>query len=230
MKFFLEGNIGSGKSTFIDFLQTYIDDHNLDADVLLEPVEEWESTQDSSGKNILQHYYQDQVKYGFAFQINALISRVKKIDERIKSSSKKIHFIERSIFTDKNVFLESNYQAGNIAEIEYVIYHQWFNWILDKFDMSPDGFIYLNTTASICSERINVRNRSGEEGIPLSYLETLETYHNQWLEKEENNNKIPVCRIDSNQNFLQHSNLLQEELVKISQYIQEIEKNRVRYY
>lgn len=230
MKFFLEGNIGSGKSTFIDFLQTYIDDHNLDADVLLEPVEEWESTQDSSGKNILQHYYQDQVKYGFAFQINALISRVKKIDERIKSSSKKIHFIERSIFTDKNVFLESNYQAGNITEIEYVIYHQWFNWILDKFDMRPDGFIYLNTTASICSERINVRNRSGEEGIPLSYLETLETYHNQWLEKEENNNKIPVCRIDSNQNFLQHSNLLQEELVKISQYIQEIEKNRVRYY
>lgn len=230
MKFFLEGNIGSGKSTFIEFLQTYIQDKNLDADVLLEPVEEWESTQDSSGKNILQHYYQDQVKYGFAFQINALISRVKKIDERIKSSSKKIHFIERSIFTDKNVFLESNYRAGNITEIEYVIYHQWFNWILDKFDMIPDGFIYLNTNASICADRINVRNRSGEEGIPLSYLETLETYHNQWLEKEEHINKIPVCRIDSNQNFLQHSDLLQEALVKIWEYIQEIEKNKVRYY
>ena len=67
MKFFLEGNIGSGKSTFIEFLQTYIQEEKLDADVLLEPVEEWESTQDSSGKNILQHYYQDQVKYGFAF-------------------------------------------------------------------------------------------------------------------------------------------------------------------
>lgn len=222
MKFFLEGNIGSGKSTFIEFLQTYIQEEKLDADVLLEPVEEWESTQDSSGKNILQHYYQDQVKYGFAFQINALISRVKKIDERIKSSSKKIHFIERSIFTDKNVFLESNYRAGNITEIEYVIYHQWFNWILDKFDMIPDGFIYLNTNASICADRINVRNRSGEEGIPLSYLETLETYHNQWLEKEEHINKIPVCRINSNQNFLQHSDLLQEALVKIWKYIQDI--------
>ena len=57
MLIYLEGNIGSGKSTFIDFLKTEITTADWDADVLLEPVLEWESTRDSSGINILQHYY-----------------------------------------------------------------------------------------------------------------------------------------------------------------------------
>ena len=56
MIIYLEGNIGSGKSTFIDFLQEYIKKTNWDADVLLEPVQEWEDTKDSTGTNILQHY------------------------------------------------------------------------------------------------------------------------------------------------------------------------------
>ena len=84
MIIYLEGNIGSGKSTLIEFLQTYITEKNLDADVILEPVEEWMETKDSNETNILEHYYQDAKKYGFAFQINALLSRVKKVEEKIR--------------------------------------------------------------------------------------------------------------------------------------------------
>lgn len=229
MLIYLEGNIGSGKSTFIDFLQTYINDNNLSADVLLEPVPEWEATQDSQGKNILQHYYQDQQKYGFAFQINALISRVKKIDERIKNSNKQIHFVERSIFTDKNVFLESNYQNGNITEIEYVIYHQWFDWIQTKFNMHANGFILLNTPHNICGERIKERNRTGEETIPLEYLKMIEDYHTKWLQHEKDINMKHVLNIDSSVNFYENPQILANEMGNIVEFIQNIKKQNINY-
>ena len=56
---YIEGNIGTGKSTFIENLKTYLDffnDLNYDTHVILEPVNEWLQTTDSSGENILQKF------------------------------------------------------------------------------------------------------------------------------------------------------------------------------
>ena len=225
MIIYLEGNIGSGKSTFVEFLQSYINEHKLDADVILEPVDEWLVTQDNQGTNILEHYYQDAQKYGFAFQINALLSRVKKIQDKIKISKRSIHFVERSIYTDKNVFLECNFQNGNISHMEYVIYHQWFDWILENFNHQPDGIVYLNTKPEICEQRINHRNRNGEEGIPLEYLKTLDKFHQLWLEKEKT---IPIIYLDSNINFYKKQDKKQEAILSVIQLADHIYTERIR--
>lgn len=226
MIIYLEGNIGSGKSTTIQFLKEYILDKNIDADVILEPVDEWEKTQDSNSTNVLQHYYQDQKKFGFAFQINALLSRVKKVEDQIKKSNKSVHFVERSIFTDKNVFLEANYQSGNITEIEYVIYHQWFDWILSNFKHQPAGIVYLNTSAEICNQRINHRNRTGEEGIPIEYLEMLEKYHHKWLQNETS---IPVQYLLSNDNFFEKPEKKNAAILSIMKMVDKIYTNKIRF-
>ena len=60
MIIYLEGNIGSGKSTLIKFLQDYILEKGIDADEL-EPVEGLPNV------NILQHYYQTR-KIGLLFK------------------------------------------------------------------------------------------------------------------------------------------------------------------
>lgn len=226
MLIYLEGNIGGGKSTLINFLNDYINSNNIDADVILEPVEEWENTQDIQGTNILQHYYQDQKKYGFAFQINALLSRVKKIQEKISASKKYIHFVERSIFTDKNVFLECNYQNGNITHMEYVIYQQWFDWILENFKLRPDGYVFLNTDTQICYERIKERSRTGEECIPLEYLDMLDKLHRSWLSKE-----IPykVQQVETNHNFYLHPEKKEEEIKKIMDFVDMLERKRINF-
>ena len=226
MIIYLEGNIGSGKSTLINFLQEYISKHKIDADVILEPVDEWEQTQDSQGKNILQHYYQDAKKYGFPFQINALLSRVKKITETIQNSKKTVHFVERSIFTDKNVFLETNYQNGNITEIEYVIYQQWFQWIVDNYRLQPDGIAFLNTNTSVCYERIKERSRCGEEAIPLEYLNILDSFHRKWLDNESS---IPIIHLDTNENFYENPTKKEIEIGKIMSLIDRINQEKIRF-
>ena len=53
MIIYIEGNIGSGKSTFIDNLKKYIDEKGLYALILQEPVKEWLKLKDSKGKNVL---------------------------------------------------------------------------------------------------------------------------------------------------------------------------------
>ena len=43
------------------------------------------------------------------------------------------------------------------------------------------GYIYVKTDAKVCYERIKKRSRTGEEEIPLDYLELLEGNHDKWL-------------------------------------------------
>jgi deoxyadenosine/deoxycytidine kinase len=215
MIIYIEGNIGSGKSTFVKFLEKYIKENNISADILLEPVDEWMNMTDSQDTNILEYYYQDQNKYAFAFQINALISRVRQIMNFIKNSKQKIHFVERSIFTDKNVFMLANYNTGNITEIEKNIYEEWFDYLRSISNLNPDGFIYMNTNYNTCNERIIQRSRDGESGIPLEYLKSLEEYHVQWLDKEKKVRYINVLNIDSNDDFFKNPEKLQEELKKV---------------
>ena len=52
----VEGNIGVGKSTFIDILRTKWDCEG-GCEVVPEPVDLWKNLTNSDGKNILQTFY-----------------------------------------------------------------------------------------------------------------------------------------------------------------------------
>jgi len=218
--FYIEGNIGAGKSTFITLFQKFLE-NDEDSHLLLEPVDSWLNTKDSSGKHILQHYYEDQEKYGFTFQMNAFISRVYEIEE-MKKLDKKFNFVERSVYTDRNVFTQLNVDNGNIDEIQHKVYEQWFSVFSEKFDLRPQGYIYLKTTPEICETRIKKRDRSGESSIPLEYLTKLDNLHTEWL-KDENQNGTPVLEIDVTEDYTNN----EERQKEIFQTIMNFVKNKI---
>lgn len=87
MLIYVEGNIGTGKTTFLNMLNYYLKDFeslNLDARIVLEPVDEWMDTKDSDGSNILQKFYSNQKRFSYIFQMNSFISRVKKINDEFE--------------------------------------------------------------------------------------------------------------------------------------------------
>lgn len=79
----IEGNIGSGKSTFVEELKRNI--HNERMCFLEEPVDIWNTIVDKDGITMLENYYKDSKKYAFSFQMMAYISRLSILKKRLKA-------------------------------------------------------------------------------------------------------------------------------------------------
>lgn len=175
----IEGNIGSGKSTFIKILKEFL--HNDPNYFFLEePVSIWETIKDKSGDTILSKFYADQKKYSFAFQMMAYISRISMLKKAIEENEGKIIICERSVLTDKNVFAQMLYDSGNIEDVEIQIYKMWFNEFIK--DTPIAGIIYIKASPDTAYKRVQIRKREGEN-IPLEYLEKCHSYHEKWLTK-----------------------------------------------
>lgn len=207
--FFIEGNIGSGKSTFLKNLEKY----NLLTNVqfIQEPVNEWKETKDKDGINILEHFYSDMNRHCYTFQSFAFISRINQLDQI--DDTKSYVFIERSVFCDKNVFARSCYETKIMSDIEWKIYNKWFDWMVQKYKEIFDRsyIIYLATSPETAIKRINKRGREEETTITLEYIDMLNKKHEEWLDEEKN-----VYNIDANQNICTEQNMIKliEDLVK----------------
>lgn len=181
----IEGNIGSGKSTFVQFLKTYYEGRS-DICFLDEPVDLWLTCKDEEG-NILEHYYKDQKAYGFKFQMLAYISRLSILKKAVENKQYKYIISERSLFTDRNVFCKMLYDEKMIDEIGYQIYNMWF----EEFNVFSQNtkYIYLKTLPETSYERVLKRERKGET-IPLEYLAKCSDYHDSWLLQPEFKDKV----------------------------------------
>jgi deoxyadenosine/deoxycytidine kinase len=62
----IEGNIGSGKSTFLQYSKEHLESDKIC--FLDEPVDDWLSIVDTNDKNIIKRYYDDQKNMRFSFK------------------------------------------------------------------------------------------------------------------------------------------------------------------
>lgn len=187
----IEGNIGSGKSTFIAHLKSIFSD-NPDIVFVDEPVKEWAAIVDENGKGILDHFYNDQAKYAFAFQVIACISRLRLL-RSIKHSPKYV-IMERCLYTDMHVFAQMLHDDEKISIIEYAIYTNIFEEFREDFPISRIMYIRANT--DVCMSRIAERARPGEEHISANYLKKCEIYYDTMISIL--NIQIPTCILDGN--------------------------------
>ena len=183
--YFVEGNIGTGKSTFLSLIEKT----HPECQVIYEPVDIWTSLKDESGCNILQHFYADQKRYAYSFQSLAFISRLEKLNEITPG---KDVFIERSIWSDSNVFAKNCYMQGTLVDIEYKLYKRWFSWAETLVNKQVPDFkhIYLRCSPETSFGRINVRCRKEETGIPIEYISQIHDRHEEWL--HDNTDTITV--------------------------------------
>ena len=216
----IEGNIGSGKSTLLSNLRQYYE-NNSNVVFLKEPVDEWEKIKDENGETILKKFYADQEKYSFPFQMMAYVSRIKVLRDTLKTiktdtEDKNIIIItERSLYTDKMVFAKMLYDSKKIEHVNYQIYLNWFDTFSYEFPVNK--VVYVKTSPDKCYQRIVKRSRTGEENIPLEYLTSCSIYHDNMLDKE---NQECVCLdqliLDGNVDIYENEN-------QVNDWINEIE-------
>lgn len=183
VKLAVEGNIGAGKSTFLDVLCDGTLELQDIIEIVPEPVEEWQKveTGEHSPVNLLDQFYKDPKRYAYAFQHYVLLTRMQK-DRNARSSNKPLQILERSIFSDRMVFVRAMHEAGFLGDLELSIYDSWFSMQIGQDRaLTPDGFIYLKARPETCIKRLRQRNRSEEAGVDEAYLENLHDKHESWL-------------------------------------------------
>ena len=172
MKIVIDGNIGCGKSTLIQKLKDY------GITVYGEPVEEWTEW--------LKLFYNDPKSYSFGFQLQVLKSHLKNGDKS------KEGVFERSPLSCQKVFGEILYETGNLKKIEMELLNDFIN----SFGWIPHKVFYLRCNPQVCFDRIQERNRDGEDLITLEYLDNIHNKYEQLYYYNDTN--FIVHTIDAN--------------------------------
>lgn len=188
----IDGNIGSGKTTFINKLKEYSIQYNIQNIIFLEePVDQW-SQVSVNNITILEAFYTNPTRYAFSFQMLAFISRLVLFLDAIRNNPDSIIISERSILTDKYIFAKMLYDNGNIDEYSYKIYNLWFEYFINK--LPKHKHIYLYSDPSNTIKKIIKRQRPGESNINIDYLNQCHEYHEEMF--IDNNKLLTKLNID----------------------------------
>ncbi|GFR44960.1 hypothetical protein Agub_g6270 [Astrephomene gubernaculifera] len=176
----VEGNISAGKSTFLNILNRHLIGEREGFSFVKEPIEQWQRV---GGRevNLLDLFYRDPARMAYTFQNYVFLTRV--MQERDSyGSSTRARLLERSVFSDRMVFVRAVHASQHLADHELTMYDAWFGPILASLPtLVPNGLIYLRASPATCMARLRRRARSEEGGIPLDYLQSLHANHEDWL-------------------------------------------------
>lgn len=180
LTFCVEGNISVGKTTFLQRIANETLELQDLVEIVPEPINKWQDV-GPDHFNILDAFYAEPQRYAYTFQNYVFVTRV--MQERESSGGiKPLRLMERSVFSDRMVFVRAVHEANWMNEMEISIYDSWFDPVVSCLPgLIPDGFIYLRATPDTCHKRMLLRKRAEEGGVSLEYLRDLHEKHESWL-------------------------------------------------
>lgn len=218
--YLLEGNLGAGKSTFLSLIQK----HLPHLQTVTEPVATWHNA--ASEDSLLDHFYKDTPRWAYSMELFTLMTRTKEhLKEQKRNNGAYIpKIMERSLFSGYYCFARNGYEQGFLTYEEWIVYNEWFDFLVNKKCVMPQGFIYLQASPNICYQRMQKRSRSGEEIVPFEYLAQIHEQHERFLIHKANLlyelENVPVLVLDVSGDFANNPKQLQALLNKVDQFIQ----------
>jgi len=160
----IAGNIGTGKSSLVEFLtRTY------GIQPFYEPNDE---------NPYLPDFYRDMNRWAFHSQLYFLSNKFRMHRQLDKMSG--VVVLDRTIYEDAEIFATALNKMRNFTGRDWDTYWNFYQIILDAI-RPPDLMIYLRCSMRTLRKRIRLRGRAMEQDIPLSYLKRLEGLYEQWL-------------------------------------------------
>ncbi|KAK1300026.1 hypothetical protein QJS10_CPB13g00906 [Acorus calamus] len=180
LTFCVEGNISVGKSTFLQRIANETLELRDLVEIVPEPIDKWQDV-GPDHFNILDAFYAEPHRYAYTFQNYVFVTRVMQ-EKESSGGIKPLRLMERSIFSDRMVFVRAVHEASWMNEMEISIYDSWFDPVVSSLPgLIPDGFIYLRASPDTCHKRMMHRKRAEEGGVTLDYLRGLHEKHESWL-------------------------------------------------
>jgi deoxyadenosine/deoxycytidine kinase len=159
------GNIGTGKSSLLDFLTS-----TYHIEPFYEPNDE---------NPYLPDFYRDMKRWAFQSQLFFLSNKFRIHQEADRVPGVVIQ--DRTIFEDAEIFATALHQMRKIDKRDWATYWNFYQSILEAIQ-PPDLMIYLRCSMRTLRRRIRLRGRQMEQDIPLSYLKRLDRLYENWIQ------------------------------------------------
>ena len=160
----IAGNMGSGKSTLVEFLST-----TYDVAPFYEPNDE---------NPYLADFYGDMKRWAFQSQLYFLSNKFRLHQELDRQAG--VVALDRTIFEDAEIFATALFQMRKISKRDWQTYQAFYHAILDAI-RPPDLMIYLRCSMRTLRQRIKLRGREMEQDVPLAYLKRLDRLYENWI-------------------------------------------------
>ena len=186
----VEGNIGAGKSTFLNQFKEKLSNNDkckhLNVKYVNEPLQKWMNVDNDC--NLFDLYYENPKKYAEVFQI-LTFGTMLNINLTCNYENIDIVFMERSLYTNIHCFVKLLLDQNYVDPIFDKVLKSLFKTFKDKI-IHPDIVIYLQTDNIVTlQKRISTRGRTAEKDIPTEYLTNLNNIYNDVINNHDYFNK-----------------------------------------
>ena len=153
----VEGNIGAGKSTFLEHFSTF-----GQVDILPEPVSKWQQV---AGTNLLELQYKDPARWSHTMQSYVQLTMAQNHVQKLQDG-KEIKMLERSLHSSRHCFIQNMYDTGKMSDAGFRVLVEWYEFMSQPnftADIGVDLFVYLKTDPEVAYQRLQKRARKEED-------------------------------------------------------------------
>lgn len=203
------GMIGAGKTSVAKLLG-----EELGSKVFFEEVD---------NNPLLELFYtadeeeEQKKRYPFLLQLTFLSSRFRSIKSALIDKN---NVLDRSIYEDW-YFTKVNHELGRISELEFKIYEELLNNMMEELDelpkKAPDLMVYLHGSFEEIVRRIGTRGRDFEQDDSLmAYYKKLWEGYDDWVDHHYDASQ--VLKIDIDQYDVVHN---EEDAKKVVELVRD---------
>ena len=151
----VEGNIGTGKSTFVEMIH-----REYQCELILEQFED---------NPFLPYFYQDRERYAFSVELFFMTERYKQLQRKLLTQGLFHEFTIADYSFVKSLLFAKN----NLIEEEYRLFQKMWSVLNNSFP-KPDIFVYFHRDVDTLVKFINKRGRPYERLIKSAYLKEIQ--------------------------------------------------------
>ena len=196
----IAGNMGSGKSSLVDFLCKRFG---------LRAFFEY-----NDFNPFLPLFYEDMKRWAFHSQMHFLAHKFR-IHRELDSCSETV-VQDRSIYEDAEIFAYNLFRQGYMNKNEWQTYSDLYHAMQGAIN-PPDLLIHLSCPVRVLKKRIVRRGRAMEKSVPDEYLKRLDRYYKSWLSRYD---KSPILEISTEKmDYIEDFIVRHDLLESISKYL-----------
>ncbi|MGX1024053.1 2-amino-4-hydroxy-6-hydroxymethyldihydropteridine diphosphokinase [Psychroflexus sp. MBR-150] len=171
----IEGNIGAGKTTFVEMMA-----EDFDAKLILERFKE---------NPFLPQFYKDPKRYAFPTEMSFLADRHQQLVDDITQ----LDLFSNFSIADYDLYKSLIFARITLKDQEFKLYKKVFD-IMYRNITKPDLYVYFYQNTERLLENIHKRGRSYEQDINADYLEKINQGYLNFI-KNENRFKTKILDI-----------------------------------